>query len=259
MMSTASRLRGHWLLRRGSGLQTHGSITREIERSLIQRYQDGQSAAGGTLVRAHAGLLLQIAMKLMRHGVELEDLFQEAQLGFLHAAGRFDLARDVKLITYAKHWARQAVRRYLHDHGRTVRVPVEVHELLRVATRAGAGADVPARARVLLQREVSLDATVSNDNERPLGTMLPAAGLSPEEQVAEHEADQRRKDAVERALARLTTRERGVVIGRMAGETFAALGEGFGISKERTRHVEQHAFQKLRVSLRQQAAAEGLL
>ena len=59
------------------------------------------------LVNAHIGLAYSFARGCQNRGLPLEDLRQEALLGLLEAAERFDPGRGTQFGTYAVHWIRK--------------------------------------------------------------------------------------------------------------------------------------------------------
>lgn len=65
-----------------------------------------------------------------RDYAELEDLEQEGYLGLYDAIDGYDPAAGCLFLTYAKHWIRQWIVRYIQNNG-TVRLPVGEWEKLR--------------------------------------------------------------------------------------------------------------------------------
>lgn len=57
-----------------------------------------------------------------------EDLLQECYFGLVNAVKNYDCYENVKFMTYAKFWIKQACVRYIENCGRSVRLPVSMHQ-----------------------------------------------------------------------------------------------------------------------------------
>lgn len=164
-------------------------------------------------------------------GVEYDDLLQEGRLGLMRARETWDPELGA-WATYAVHWLRAFVQRYLANHGATVRVPYYQQERRRKAGE-------PVRAQVC-----SLDAQTGTDGE--LGTyhdVLPAP-----------EADRRGEalpvtslDALIASTPGLTMREIRVLRLRAADHTLEEVGGELRITRERTRQIETGAIAWIRI------------
>lgn len=73
-------------------------------------------------------LVFSIAKKYVYSGLPLDDLVQEGNLGLMKAVERYDWRKGFRFSTFATWWIRQQIGRSVADSGRTVRLPVHVHE-----------------------------------------------------------------------------------------------------------------------------------
>ncbi len=98
---------------------------------LAKRVAAGDEAAKKQMVSANLRLVLHWARRYQDRGVEMVDLVQEGTFGLLRAVEKFDWERGFKFSTYATWWIRQALQRAVQQHGRTIRIPLEVGEQLQ--------------------------------------------------------------------------------------------------------------------------------
>jgi RNA polymerase primary sigma factor len=91
----------------------------------------GDEEAKQHMVAANLRLVLHWARRYQDRGVELVDLVQEGTFGLLRAVEKFDWERGFKFSTYATWWIRQSLQRAVQQHGRTIRIPLEVGEQLQ--------------------------------------------------------------------------------------------------------------------------------
>src|SRR6201993_692027 len=111
-------------------------LTREEERELARRKDEGDEEAKKRLIESNLRLVMAITRNYTRANVPLLDLIQEGNLGLIRAVERFDYKLGFRLSTYATWWIRQAITRALADQGRTIRLPVHVADQVRRVLRA---------------------------------------------------------------------------------------------------------------------------
>src|ERR671936_598277 len=111
-------------------------LTPDEERALGVRIQhDRDEAAVARLVESNLRFVVSYAKRYRGLGVSFLDLIHEGNLGLIEAARRFDPARNVKFITYAVWWIREAMMHVLADQTRAFSFPPKLFALLH------AGAD----------------------------------------------------------------------------------------------------------------------
>src|SRR5687768_8978243 len=97
--------------------------------------------------------------------------------------------------------------------------------------------------------DVSVDAPLGGDSTTTLLGVLPAAGVPADEQLAEAELRAHALASIRTFAETLTGKERAVFDRRLMAEdpeTLAALGEEFGVTRERVRQIEKRLVDRLR-------------
>ena len=245
-------------------------LTREEERELARRKDEGDEAAKKRLIESNLRLVMAITRNYTRANVPLLDLIQEGNLGLIRAVEKFDYRLGFKLSTYATWWIRQAITRALADQGRTIRLPVHVADQVRRLLRARrqlaqkynreptlaelARETQQSEERVrelleLVENPVSLETPVG-DGESLYGDLIEDVhALAPHEQSAE----QARGRELAGALEQLNPRMRRVLSLRFgldgeSPQTLEEVGTQLGITRERVRQLETRALRELRLA-----------
>lgn len=84
---------------------------------LLKLAKEGNDEAKEKLLRHNTPLLKSIIKRFYNKGVEYDDLFQLASMGFLKAIRNFDFSFNVKFSTYAVPMIMGEVKRFLRDDG----------------------------------------------------------------------------------------------------------------------------------------------
>src|SRR5919198_878386 len=106
-------------------------LSAEEERALGVRIRhDADQAAVTRLVEANLRFVVSYAKRYRGLGVSFLDLIHEGNLGLMEAARRFDPSRNVKFITYAVWWIREAMMHVLADQTRPFSFPPKLFALL---------------------------------------------------------------------------------------------------------------------------------
>jgi RNA polymerase primary sigma factor len=212
-------------------------LTVDEERALALRIQtDRDESAVNRLVESNLRFVVSYAKRYRGLGVSFLDLIHEGNVGLIEAARRFDPSRNVKFITYAVWWVREAMMHVLADQTRAVSFPPKQFGALHAPL------------------DVSLSDPVTRSsapygNSRELGDVLPQDGASIDDEMIR----QSDLDELLNALSELDGKEREVVRLRFGFDddeehTLQEIGERLHLSRERVRQIETRAKDKLRHS-----------
>ena len=254
----------------------------ETEIALARAWaQNRDAAALHRLITAYMRLAVSMALKFRRYGAPLNDLIQEANLGLMNAAEKFDPERGVRFSTYAVWWIKAGIQDHVMRNWSLVRTGSTASQkslffnmrrvqarLQREATAAGEVLDsAQLQARVALDLGVpladvqmmegrlggadfSLNTVQGGDAEgREWIEVLEDDSPGAADQVGETHDQAQLKRWLAAALDDLAPRDRYIVTQRRLideARTLESLGAELGLSKERIRQLENAALTRLR-------------
>ncbi len=256
----------------------------ETELALARAWRDnGDEKALHRLVNAYMRLAISMASRYRRYGAPMPDLIQEAGVGLMKAAEKFDPDRGVRFSTYAVWWIKASIQDYVMRNWSMVRTGSTSSQkalffnLRRVRAKlereAGANGEVldGYRLRQMIAEEVgvplrdvemmdarlagadySLNAQQAGEEGREWVETLEDEAPQASETVTRGADLTRVRGWLADALASLNARERMIIVERKLRDeprTLESLGQELGLSKERIRQLEAQALGKLRKRL----------
>ncbi|MGB9766816.1 MAG: sigma-70 family RNA polymerase sigma factor [Sulfurihydrogenibium sp.] len=246
-------------------------LSPEEEKELAIRAKKGDKEALKKLVEGNLRFVVSIAKNFMGWGVPLTDLIAAGNLGLIEAAKRFDPDKDVKFISYAVWWIRQAIMQTIFQQTGAVRIPIkeslfiakvkETYEKLKetlgrepteeeLAQELKTSVKKIKNALSIVRQPISLDMPLGESGEEDF-TLLDVLSKKGTEDIEKEILENTLKKELESMLNVLDEREREIIKLRYGLEgnepkTLEEVGEMLGISRERVRQLEQRALKKLK-------------
>ena len=247
----------------------HDLLTPEEEKRLFENIK--LPGVKDEIILKNLRLVVSIAKRYSGMGVALDDLIQEGNIGLMRAVNDFDVSLGYRFSTYATHWIRQAITRYIKNCRDAIRLPVHVGEKIskiKAAQRAYEmehgylpdnkelseiiGLDVEDIEEALDAERpmVSLDCPVgSDDSDSTLGDFIPQDTADSPLKVSENNDLSALFECAFKES--LNAREQQILKLRFGLETgspmtLEEIGEKYGITRERIRQIESRALRKLR-------------
>ena len=247
-------------------------LSKEDEQHLTRAWKfERDDRALDRLIRAYSRLAVSSALKYKKFGLPIGDLIQEANVGLMQAAEKFDPDRDVRFSTYSAWWIKAAIQEYILRNWSMVRIGSTSAQrklffnLRRIKARLeeqntakpgddisqeiATQLDVPIRDVVYMdgrleKSDQSLNAVAFDESGIELQDLLADDRPNPEVILSGNEDAKIRADIISRAMAELSPREYSIIKRRRLGYekvTLESLGKEFGVSKERVRQLEARA------------------
>ncbi len=249
-------------------------LTPSEELELAKKAKNGDDAAKEKIVKSNLRFVITIAKKYQNHGLDLEDLISEGNIGLLIAIEKFEPSKGYKFISYAVWWIRQSILRAISDKGRMIRIPVnktmeitkikkafncvyktksEQNEFEQVAKMLNLSDSYVKEMLHISGDMISLDQEL--DSSDSSATMIDfiedKINPRPEDECLNNSL----KDELEKAMSSLKPVERRVLKMRygLDGEkemSLQEIGDRFNLTKERIRQIEKKAIVRMQHPVR---------
>ncbi|KAL2456051.1 RNA polymerase sigma factor sigF [Forsythia ovata] len=224
------------------------------------------------LIYANFRMVVHIAKQYQGRGLSLQDLLQEGSTGLMRSVEKFKPQVGCRFATYAYWWIRQAIRKAIFQHSRTIRLPENVYGLLskvreakkvciqngnhrpmkeEIAATAGITVEKLDRLLFTARMPLSMQQPVWMDQS----TTFQEITADPTVEVPDVSVSkQLMRRHIRNLLSVLSPKERKIIRLRFGIEdvnqkSLSEIGTIFGLSKERVRQLESRALYKLKQCL----------
>ena len=210
-------------------LKKYKPLTKAKERRLLKKCKKGNLKAKNEILESNLRFVFDIARHYTGRGVPISELISDGNMGLLKAIDKFDESKDVKFISYAVWWIRQAMLESIKKKNAINFVEIEPNT------------DNDASMDKKLIEDDEDDTSFNND-------------FSNENDEKEREIKIEQKNIVIKLLNVLDERERDVIesyygINDKKELTLTDIGKKYNLSSERVRHIKKKGLMKLRTKM----------
>lgn len=242
-------------------------LTPKEEKELGKRIQEGDKEALKKLIESNLRFVVSYVKKYRGMGLSLLDLINEGNLGLIEAAKRFDPSKNVKFISYAVWWIRQAVIHALSKYSRIYHLPQklsdQISEMKKIRSqikkefkRDPTRDELAARLKttvesvedweILSSRDISLSDKYYDDDMEVGDRIKDSLTPSVEYQIVKNSIEEQ----IRNILKELDDKEALVLKLRFGLEddrthTLQEIGNRLNLTRERIRQIEKKAMRKL--------------
>lgn len=210
-------------------LKKYKPLTKAKERRLLKRCKKGNLKAKNEILEANLRFVFDIAKHYTGRGVPISELISDGNMGLLRAIEKFDESKDVKFISYAVWWIRQAMLESIKRRNAINFVEIEPNT----------------------DNDSSMDKKLIEDDE---DDTYFNNDFSNENDEKESEIKIGQKNIVIKLLNVLDERERDVIesyygINDKKELTLTDIGKKYNLSSERVRQIKKKGLMKLRTKM----------
>lgn len=204
-------------------------LTREREIELIVKAKSNDKEATEQIVKSNLKFVVDVAKRYTGRGASMDDLISEGNIGLLQAIKKFDEKQNVKFISYAVWWIKQAMLSFI--------------------------ANAQAKANREYYGEEALNVSLENNtlyDENYMDDVAKKDAIYDYENLDEKKHELR--DIVNALMIKLSKREKTILEYRFGINgrkelSLQEIGETMKLSKERVRQILVKTLRKLRTEV----------
>lgn len=222
-------------------LKKYKPLTKAREKRLLKLSRKGNLKAKNEILEANLKFVFDIAKHYTGRGLSILELISEGNMGLLRAIEKFDEEKDIKFISYAVWWIRQAMLEAIKKKKMLKMVEIDPTE----------------------SNDVIFERKIADDEDERIGG---ASDVGFSNEVDEHKMELRanQKEVIGKLLNSLNSREKEIIehyygLSNKRELTLNEIGKKYNLSSERVRQVKLTAIRKLRSSMMMYDDMEELL
>lgn len=221
-------------------------LTPAEEKEIASRAFEGDRSAQERLVKSNLRFAVKIANTYKKCGLDVEDLINEANIGLMEAASRFNPECGTRFITYAVWWIKSCVHKAIRETSKGIRFPAHMYKEMQSPD----------------WNFLSLDEAVKCSES----DSVPRYALVEDERILTSEEEFENASAVSEVhflLECLTEKERRIIsmrygLGNIEPMSLSEVSKEVGCCRERVRQIEACALQKMRAAYAKTDVINGL-
>ena len=207
-------------------LKRYKPLTRAKEKRLLKKCKKGNLKAKNEILEANLRFVFDIAKRYTGRGVSISELISDGNMGLLRAIDKFDETKDVKFISYAVWWIRQAMLESIKKKKSLTFVEIEPN----------------------VDNDSSMDKKLIDDEEDDVSF---SNDFSNEIDEKSKEVNENQKNIISKIITTLSERERDIIenyygLNDKKELTLTEIAKKYNLSGERVRQIKSVSLRKLR-------------
>lgn len=209
-------------------LKRYKPISKAREKRLIKLAKKGNLKARNEIIDSNLRFVFDLAKRYARKGVPISELISEGNLALFKAIDKFDYDKDVKFITYAVWWIRQAMTECIRKN--------KVKNASEVSNET------------VSTISITITSTMYDDEDDFIDVKETESSYFDEKRI---ESEINQDVAVSSLMCLLSDKERDIIesyygLNGKEAETLVDIGKRYNLTCERVRQLKSNVLRKLK-------------